>query len=95
MDKALEYFEAAGLTVEDGKVTDNGETIVLKYHTYDSFAEMSTIVQLIQYSLTSVGIDAQVTSTADDIDDWLGDEGNSGEWDISMASMFAVPRGDN
>lgn len=94
VDQALAYFEAAGLTVSDGKVTDNGNTIVLKYHSYSSFSEMDTIVQLIQASLASVGIDAEVTSTADDIDDYLGNTDNSGDWDISMASMFAVPRGD-
>jgi len=92
--KALSYFEAAGLTVKDGKVSDNGAAISLKYHTYDSFPELSTIVQFIQSSLATVGINAEVTSTADDIDDYLGNEANSGSWDISMASMFAVPRGD-
>lgn len=94
VDKALDYFQQAGLTVADGKVTDNGQTITLKYHSYNSFPEMSTIVQLIQSSLASVGIDAEVTTTSDDIDDYLMNEGNSSEWDISMASMFAVPRGD-
>lgn len=93
-EKALEYFKAAGLTVADGKVTDNGQPINLVFHSYDSFSEMNDIVQLIQSGFASVGINATVNITSDDIDDYLGDTSHSSEWDLSMASMFAVPRGD-
>lgn len=94
VDTALEYFEAVGLTVEDGKVTDNGETITLKFNCYDSQAEYPTVAQLIQASLQSVGIEAEISMCSSDINSWLGDEANDTEWDISMASMFAMPKGD-
>lgn len=92
--KALEYFEAAGLTVDNGQVTDNGETITLKFNCYDSQAEYPTVAQLIQASLQSVGINAEISMCATDINSWLGDEANDTAWDISMASMFAMPKGD-
>ncbi len=92
VDAALEYFAAAGLTVEDGMVTDNGSPIVLTYMTYSSQADFPGITQLIQASLMQVGIQANIENSTQDIDSWLA--ANQTGWDMSMYSIFAVPRGD-
>ena len=94
VEQALAYFEAAGLTVEDGMVTDGGETIVLQFNCYDSQAEYPSVAQLVQASLAEVGIEAEISMCPSDINSWLGDEANDESWDISMASMFANAKGE-
>lgn len=94
VETALSYFKEAGLDVEDGQVTDGGTPITLKFNCYDSQAEYPAVAQLVQASLQSVGIQAEISMCPSDINSWLGDEANDTEWDISMASMFAMPKGD-
>ncbi len=94
VETALSYFKEAGLDVEGGQVTDGGTPITLKFNCYDSQAEYPAVAQLVQASLQSVGIQAEISMCPSDINSWLGDEANDTEWDISMASMFAMPKGD-
>ena len=90
-ENALKYFEEAGLAVMDGKVTDNGTPIKLTFATYVSQAEFSAISQMIQANAQAVGIELEI-KIIEKPDDWLPQ--NSADWDMSMFSLPAVPRGD-
>jgi peptide/nickel transport system substrate-binding protein len=90
-ENALKYFEEAGLTVKDGKVTDNGAPIKLTFATYTSQAEFSAISQMIQANSQAIGIELEI-KIIEKPDDWLPQ--NKADWDMSMFSLPAVPRGD-
>lgn len=88
---ALDYFEAAGLDVADGTVTQDGQPISLTIATYNARAELPQIAQAIQDSAASVGIDINII-TEDDIDNFLS--GQSDQWDLATYSLNTITRGD-
>lgn len=91
LENALVYFEEAGLTVKDGKVTDNGTPIVLTFTTYTSQDVFNPISQMIQSNAKQLGIELNI-QIIEKPDDWL--PANSDTWDMSLFSLPAVPRGD-
>ena len=94
IDKALEHFKNAGLTVTNGKVSDNGKPITLRFGAISYQSEMPVLAQVIQADLAKVGITAELTMIPTDIHTWLGDKNNDNSWDICTCSSFAVPKGD-
>ncbi|MDO4927722.1 MAG: ABC transporter substrate-binding protein [Corynebacterium sp.] len=88
---ALDYFEAAGLDVVDGKVTQNGQPISLRIATYNARPELPQIAQAIQDSAAAVGIDITIV-TEDDIDNFLLEQPD--QWDLATYSLNALTRGD-
>ncbi|RXI69428.1 ABC transporter substrate-binding protein [Clostridium tetani] len=91
LDKALENFKKAGLTVTDGKVLDNGKPIKLKVVTYASRAELPPIAQLVQSNAKKIGIEMNISIVeGENVDNHL----KSDDWDFCVYSLLTAPRGD-
>lgn len=89
LDVARQHFQAAGLTVTDGKVTRDGKPITLKLATYVARAELPQIAQVVQDSARQVGIEIQI-QVAENIDEYLP----GGDFDLATYSLLTISRGD-
>ncbi|WP_378952704.1 ABC transporter substrate-binding protein [Pelosinus sp. sgz500959] len=87
--EALKHFEAAGLTVQDGKVLKDGQSIKLRMATYIARPELPQIAQIVQASAKQVGIEMEI-NVADNIDEYLP----QGNWDLVTYSLLTTTRGD-
>ncbi len=91
LDKAMGFFKAAGMKVVKNKVVNaDGTPIKLTFMCYTSQPEFPAIAQVIQSNAMQLGIDLRI-QLADNIDNWLS---ANNDWDLTMYSVFAVPRGD-
>ena len=88
-EAALKHFEAAGLTVQDGKVLRNGQPIKLRMATYIARPELPQIAQIVQDSAKQVGIDMEIY-VAENIDEFL----LAGKFDLVTYSLLTISRGD-
>ncbi|MBB1572107.1 MAG: ABC transporter substrate-binding protein [Propionibacterium sp.] len=88
-EEALKHFEAAGLQVSDGKVTQNGQPLSLKLATYDARPELPQIAQVVQDQARKVGIEMEIKK-ASNIDEELP----KGAWDLATYSLLTITRGD-
>nr|WP_092070800.1 ABC transporter substrate-binding protein [Dendrosporobacter quercicolus]NSL48375.1 ABC transporter substrate-binding protein [Dendrosporobacter quercicolus DSM 1736]SDM14856.1 peptide/nickel transport system substrate-binding protein [Dendrosporobacter quercicolus] len=89
VDEALKHFQAAGLTVQNGKVLRNGQPIKLRMATYIARPELPQIAQIVQSSAKQVGIEMEI-HVAENIDEFLP----QGNWDLVTYSLLTTTRGD-
>ena len=89
IEAALKHFEAAGLTVKDGKVLRNGQPIKLRMATYIARPELPQIAQIVQDSAKQVGIEMEIY-VAENIDEFLP----TGKFDLVTYSLLTISRGD-
>jgi peptide/nickel transport system substrate-binding protein len=89
LDKALQHFQAAGLTVQDGEVLRNGQPIKLRMATYIARPELPQIAQIVQATAKQVGIEMEI-QVAENIDEYLP----QGNWDLVTYSLLTTTRGD-
>lgn len=88
-DAALKHFEAAGLQVNDGKVSKDGQPLNLKIVTYIARAELPLIAQLLRDSAAKVGITMDI-QVAENIDEYLP----RNDFDVATYSVLTISRGD-
>ena len=88
-EEALKHFQAAGMTVQDGKVLRNGQPIKLRMATYIARPELPQIAQIVQASAKQVGIEMEI-QVAENIDEYLP----QGNWDLVTYSLLTTTRGD-
>ncbi|TGE38090.1 ABC transporter substrate-binding protein [Desulfosporosinus fructosivorans] len=88
-EDALKHFQAAGMTVQDGKVLRNGQPIKLRMATYIARPELPQIAQIVQASAKQVGIEMEI-QVAENIDEYLP----QGNWDLVTYSLLTTTRGD-
>lgn len=89
VDKALEHFKNAGLSVDGGQVTKDGAPLNFTIATYTARAELPLIAQAIQDQAKKVGITLNIV-TPDNIDEFLQAE----PWDIATYALNTMTRGD-
>jgi peptide/nickel transport system substrate-binding protein len=89
LEKALTYFAEAGLTVDNGKVSNNGKAITLNLAVYTARAEFPTIAQIFQDSAKKVGIEVKI-QVVERIEEYLP----QAQWDLATYALVTVPRGD-
>lgn len=87
--EALKHFQAAGLTVQDGKVLRNGQPIKLRMATYIARPELPQIAQIVQAAAKEIGIEMEI-QVAENIDEYLP----QGNWDLVTYSLLTTTRGD-
>lgn len=68
----------------------DGSAIKLVFISYTSQPEFPAITQVIQSNAMQLGIELRI-QLVDNIDNWLA---ANNDWDLTMYSVFAVPRGD-
>lgn len=88
-DAALSHFEAAGLEVNNGMVTRDGQPLTLTAGTYIARPELPLIAQLLRDSAAKVGITVDI-QVADNIDEYAA----TGNFDLLTYSMLTITRGD-
>lgn len=89
-DKALTSFKNAGLNVDCGKVSLNGEPLKMKIVTYATRPELPQIAQVLQSNAKKIGIEMEIY-VAENIDEYLA---KNNDWDISIYALLTAPRGD-
>ena len=91
LDKALAHFKAAGMKIDNKRVYNpDGSPVKLTFISYTSQPEFPAITQVIQAYAMQLGIELEI-QLVDNIDNWLA---SNIDWDLTMYSVFAVPRGD-
>lgn len=89
LEQALNYFSEAGLTVENGKVTQNGQPVTIHLAVYTARAEFPIIAQIFQDTAKKVGIDVKI-QVVERIEEYLP----HAQWDLATYALVTVPRGD-
>lgn len=89
IDIALQHFAKAGLTVTDGKVSDQGKPIQLHLAVYTARAEFPIIAQIYQDTAKKLGIDIKI-QVVERIEEYLP----NAQWDLATYALVTVPRGD-
>lgn len=91
LDKALEHFKKAGLTVTNGKVSDNGKQLKLKVVSYASRVELPQIAQIVQSNAKKLGLEIEIILVeGENVDEYL----KNNDWDFCVYSLLTAPRGD-
>ncbi|MBK8464078.1 MAG: ABC transporter substrate-binding protein [Nigerium sp.] len=88
-EAALQHFKAAGLEVNDGKVTHDGKPLTMQIVTYIARPELPLIAQLLRESAAQVGITLNI-QVAENIDEYLPKT----DFDIATYSVLTISRGD-
>lgn len=90
-ETAKKLLTEAGWTDSDGDgyVDKNGETLTLRWLTYPSRQELPLLAETAQSTLKEIGIQVDVTCTANHLDIL-----ESGAWDLYASAFVCAPTGD-
>ncbi|AKE41020.1 ABC transporter substrate-binding protein [Corynebacterium kutscheri] len=87
--EARAFFEAAGVSFDNGVAMYKGQPLHLKIATYNSRPELPQIAQTIQDAAKNLGMSMEIV-LSENIDEYLA----AGDWDIATYSMSTLTRGD-
>ncbi|WP_199614253.1 nickel ABC transporter substrate-binding protein [Paenibacillus alkalitolerans] len=89
-DAAVNYLEAAGYTLKDGKMQKDDEPLQFTLLTYSARADLPLIAQVFQSDAKQMGIDVKIRQI-DIPEEYMA---SNRDWDLATYSNLTAPRGD-